>query len=120
MGGDTRGELQAPRQLDHDSEMPPAVMRMRLDNTTDATVIVEIRDVNSELGNFAVRPDQVTLNKGKSVEVEPMTSLLGVETFSLPVHITLRSGGETESKVITLHIIPPGPANSSSPPPPAH
>lgn len=113
------GEIPAPRQLNHDFEMPPAMMRMRLDNRSAATVIVQIREVNSSLGNFAVHPDEITLGPGQSLEVDPMTSLLGVDTFSLPVTVSLRAGGQTETKVITLRPIKPGPENPPAPPPPA-
>jgi hypothetical protein len=114
------GEIPAPRQLNHDFEMPPAMMRMRLDNRSAATVVVQVREVNSSLGNFAVHPDEVTLGPGQSLEVDPMTSLLGVDTFSLPVTVTLRAGGQTESKVITLVPIKPGPEKPPATPPPTH
>lgn len=113
-------ELPAPRQLNHDYEMPPASMRMRLDNRSAATVVVQVRDVNSSLGNFAVHPDEITLGPGQSLEVEPMTSLLGVDTFVLPVTVSLRVGGQTETKVITLHPIKPAPETPPATPPPAH
>lgn len=102
-----------------ESEMPPALLRLRLENTTPATVVVEVRELNSELGNFAVRPDTVTLAPGQTVEVDPMQSLLGVDSFSLPVSITLRAGGQTQTKVVTLRPIPRSP-DTPPPPPPAH
>lgn len=112
-------EMEAPRQLNHDTEMPPAMMRMRIDNKTEAVIVVQIREVKSDLGNFAVHPEEVTLDPGKSVEVEPMVSMLGVESFSLPVSVTLRAGGQTESKIITLHIVPPDQQKPAAPPPAA-
>ncbi len=123
MNGTAEGEIPAPMQLNHDTEMPPAMMRLRIDNTTEAVMVVQIREVKSELGNFAIRPDELTLDPGKSAEVEPMVSMLGVESFSLPVSVTLRVGGQTESKVITLHVVPPdqhtpAPAPAPSAPPP--
>lgn len=99
-----------------EAQMPPALLRVRLENPSAATVIVQIREVNSELGNFAIRPDTVTIAPGQAVEVEPMQSLLGVDSYSLPVTITLRAGGLTESKVLTLRPVAPAPG---TPPPPA-
>jgi len=99
-----------------EAQMPPALLRLRLENPSAATVIVEIREVNSELGNFAIRPDTVTLAPGQVLEVEPMQSLLGVESYALPVTITLRAGGQTQSKILTLRPIAPAPG---MPPPSA-
>ena len=62
MGGVTADEGQQVRR--RESEMPGAVLRLRLENRSLATVVVEIRQMNSELGNFAVRPDTITLAPG--------------------------------------------------------
>ena len=119
MGGVTAEEGRQVRR--RDSEMPGAVLRLRLENTSRATVIVEVRQLNSELGNFAVRPDTITLAPGQSVEPDPMESLLGLETYALPVTVTLREGGMTETKVLTLRPKSPAPATPTPPaPPPAH
>jgi hypothetical protein len=96
-----------------EAEMPGALMRLSLENTSAATVVVEIHDVNSDLGNFAVRPDTITLSPGQTIETDPMLSKLGVDSYSLPVTITLRSGGKTETKTLTLHLV--NPANPPSP-----
>jgi len=103
----------------HESEMPPASLHLVLENKGQATIVVEIREVNSDLGNFAVRPDTLTLEPGQSKEVEPMQSLLGVESFELPVKVQLRVGGVNETKVLTLR--PNKPSDQPPPaPPPAH
>ena len=98
-----------------EAQMPPALLRLRLENPSAATVVVEIREVNSELGNFAIRPDTVTLAPGQMVEVEPMQSLLGVDSYALPVTITLRAGGQTQSKVLTLRPVAPAPGTPPAP-----
>jgi len=90
------------------------VLRLRLENITAYAMDVEVRDVNSELGDFAVRPDKLTLQPGQSEEPDPMESLLGLDTYSLPVTITLRSAGRTETKVLTLQLVTPAP--DASPP----
>jgi hypothetical protein len=96
-----------------EAEMPAALLRLQLENTSPATVVVEIRDLNSDLGNFAVRPDTVTLNPRQAVETDPMQSKLGLDSYSVPVTITLRAGGRTETKTLTLHLANP----PNSPPP---
>jgi len=127
MGGGSRGSRQggdssggddsdaAAAAIRHSaSNMPPAMLRLHLENTTSATLVVEVRELNSELGNFAVRPDKLTLDPGQSAEPDPMQSLLGVDTYTLPVTITLRIAGTTESKILTLHLLKPAP---DAPPP---
>jgi len=119
MGGVTADEGQQVHRSE--SEMPAAVLRLRLENTSLVTVVVEVRQMNSELGNFAVRPDTITLAPGQSVEPDPMESLLGLDTYALPVTVTLRKGGKTETKVLTLHPAKPAPGTPPPPaPPPAH
>jgi len=99
-----------------ESEMPPALLRLHLENTGPDTVIVEVRDLDSALGDFAVRPDRLVLEPGKSAEPDPMESLLGLESYALPVTITLRVGGKTETKILTLRVVPPAPAAPPAPP----
>ena len=96
-----------------DSPMPPAVMRLQLTNASGEPIKVEIRDLNSELGNFATRPDTFTLEAGATGEPGEMQSLLGVDSLALPVTLTLRVGGKTESKVLTLR---PAPAPADAKP----
>jgi hypothetical protein len=101
----------------HSSNMPPAMMRLRLENTTASAIDVEVIGLDSELGDFAVRPDKLTLQPGQSAEPDPMESLLGVDTYSLPVTITLRTAGRTETKVLTLQLVKPAP-DATPPVPP--
>ncbi len=100
----------------HASNMPPAMLRLRLENTSTASVEVEVRDLNSELGDFAVQPDKLTLDPGQSAEPDPMESLLGLDTYSLPVTISLRWNGRTETKVLTLQLVKPAPPLRLLPP----
>ena len=99
---DNREYSQGTRPRVHETEMPPAALHLALQNHSQATMVVEIREVNSDLGNFAVRPDHVTLEPGETKEVEPMQSLLGLESYELPVRIELRAAGVTEAKTLTL------------------
>ena len=100
-----------------ESEMPPAMLRLRLENTGPDPVVVEVRDLDSVLGNFAVRPDRLVLEPGKSAEPDPMESLLGLDTYTVPVTLTLRVGGKTETKILTLRPVTPAPAPAPVAPP---
>jgi hypothetical protein len=104
----------------HASNLPPVMLRLRLENTGSSAVVVEVRDLDSELGDFAIRPDRLVLEPGQSVEPDPMESLLGLDTYALPVTITLRAGGKTETKVLTLRPVTPAPTATPAPaaPPP--
>ena len=109
-GGDQSGGGDgAPSASMHRSNMPPAMLRLRLENTSAAAVDVEVVGLDSELGDFAVRPDKLTIAPGQSQEPDPMESLLGLDTYSLPVTITLRCAGHTETKVLTLQLVKPAP-----------
>lgn len=114
-GGNPGGGDGASSPAMHASAMPAAMLRLRLENTTSYAVDVEVRDLNSELGDFAVRPDKLSLQPGQSDEPDPMESLLGLDTYSLPVTITLRSAGRTETKVLTLQVVKAAPDAPSSP-----
>jgi hypothetical protein len=85
-----------------ESPLPPIVMWLQLTSTASNTLNIEIVDFNSDLGNFAVQPEKVSLTPGNSVETEPMISRLGVTSLDIPVTVTLRIDGETETHVLTL------------------
>ncbi|MEO6874646.1 MAG: hypothetical protein ABI222_07470 [Opitutaceae bacterium] len=113
---DSSNSGEVAHQAHHnESIMPAALLRLRLENTSTAAVVVQIRDLNSELGDFAVRPDTLSLAPGQSVEPDGMESLLGVDSFELPVTLTLRVGEKTETKVLILKPVPLPPAPRVSP-----
>ena len=91
------------------------MLRLRLENQSDATLTVEITDLDSELGNFATRPDKFTLEPGTVGEPGAMQSLLGVESLALPVKLTLRVAGKAETKTLVLRPVTP----EAAPPKPA-
>jgi hypothetical protein len=115
-GGGSSGGDGASSSSMHRSNMPPAMLRLRLENTTADTVEVEVRGLDSELGDFAVRPDKLTIAPGQSEEPDPMESLLGVDTYSMPVTVTLRYAGRMETKVLTLQLVKPAPDTSAPSP----
>ena len=74
-----------------------------------------IADFLSPLGNFVVQPEKFTLEPGQELAVEPMTSRLAGEMSSGEISLSLKSGGTTETKTITLALQP----EAAPPPEPA-
>jgi hypothetical protein len=72
------------------SPMPPVTTRLKLENRSKETVEIEILEVNSDLGNFAVRPAKISIAPGQTAEPDPMISQLGVTSDEIPVKVTLR------------------------------
>ncbi len=86
----------------HESTLPPLTLRVQLTNTGTEAIEVCFVLCKSVLGDFAVRPEKLTLAPGQSVGPDPMTSRLGLATEELPLQLDLRMGNKTERKTITL------------------
>lgn len=84
------------------SPMPPVTLRVNLENKGTEPIDVEVTDVNSELGNFAVRPPKLTIAPGQLASLEPMISQLGVTADEIPLQVTVRVAGKKESQVIKV------------------
>lgn len=84
------------------STAPAVALRLILTNTTQQPVDVEILEVNSSLGNFAVRPERLTVPAQESAQPEPMNSRLGVTADEIPVKVSLRIGDRTETHTISV------------------
>ena len=80
----------------------PVMIHLRFTNRTDATVDLYINDFVSPLGNFAVRPEKLTLEPGQSLETEPMTSQLAGAFTEAMATLVLRVNGKVETKVLPL------------------
>jgi hypothetical protein len=89
------------------SSLPPVALRLRVYNTTAAPVDVEFLECKSYLGNFAVRPEKITIAPGESGQPDAMVSLLGVTGTEIPVTVTLRLDGKTETQTLILTSIKP-------------
>ena len=59
---------------------------------------IEITEINSMLGNFAVRPPKLTLAPGGNGVLDPMISQLGVTSDEIPLTVTIRRGGKREQQ----------------------
>jgi hypothetical protein len=84
------------------SPLPPVTLRLALSNSTPQPIDVDISEVNSDLGNFAVQPEKLTVPAGKSAEPYPMNSQLGLIGDNFPVKVSLRVGDKTESQIISV------------------
>jgi len=87
------------------SPLPPVTLHLILTNTGPGPVKVELIDFISDLGNFAVDPDTLTLAPGQTAEPTPMVSELGVTADSIPFKVTLKAEGKKESKTVTAVIV---------------
>ena len=74
------------------------------------TITVTMVDFVSDLGNFAVDPDTLTLAPGQTAEPSPMVSQLGVSSDEIAVKVALRLEKAKEARTITLRIIHAAPA----------
>jgi hypothetical protein len=84
------------------STLPPVALRIRVNNLTAAPVEVTFDECKSYLGNFAVRPEKIVVAAGDSAEPDPMVSLLGVTGEEIPVTVTLRVDGKSETHTVVL------------------
>jgi hypothetical protein len=85
-----------------DSPMPPVALRLRVTNTTKEAVEVTFMLCKSELGDFAVRPEKLSLAPGQTAEPDPMTSRLGLTSAELALKVGLRAAGKVEQKNLVL------------------
>ncbi len=84
------------------SPMPPVTLRVKLQNKGTEPVEIEVTEVNSDLGNFAVRPSKLTIAPGEIGELNPMVSQLGVTSDEIPLKVSVRTGAKRETQVIAL------------------
>lgn len=84
------------------SPMPPVTLRVILENKGTEPMEVEVTEVNSDLGNFAVRPPKLTIAPGEKASLDPMISQLGVTSDEIPLKLALRSGGKKEFQVVVV------------------
>lgn len=84
------------------SPMPPVTLRVQFENRGTEPLEIEVTEVNSYLGNFAVRPPKLSLAPGEKGVLEPMISQLGVTSDEIPLKLEVRQGGKKESQVVVV------------------
>ncbi len=87
------------------STLPPVALRLRVTNQMKESVEVEFLECNSLLGNFAVRPEKVTIAAGETGAPDPMTSLLGLSDGEFQLKVGLKVGGASETKILIMRVI---------------
>jgi hypothetical protein len=86
--------------------MPPVALHLRLTNKTSEAVEITFVLCKSELGDFAVRPEKITLAPGESGEPDSMTSRLGLTSAELILRVSLRLADKVEQKDLVLKAVP--------------
>ncbi|MBI5693406.1 MAG: hypothetical protein HZC55_25300 [Verrucomicrobia bacterium] len=84
------------------SPMPPVTLKVAFENRGTDPIEIEVTEVNSDLGNFAVRPPKLTIAPGSSGVLEPMVSQLGVTSDEIPLKLALRTGGKKEQQTVIV------------------
>ena len=87
------------------STLPPVALRVRVTNQTQQPVVVTFLECNSVLGNFAVRPEKITIAAGETGAPDPMTSLLGMAGNEIQLKVGLKLGDARETQTIVLRTV---------------
>lgn len=95
-------ETYGDAEVNNGSPLPPVTLHLILINPGTEPLIVTMLDFESDLGNFAVDPDTLTVLPGETGEPAPMVSLLGVSSNEIPVKVTLRMGAQNETHTVLV------------------
>ena len=77
-------------------------LRAKFTNNSDQPVEIAVPDFVSALGNFAVRPEKLTLAPHASAELDPMPAVYPDTVTELTVNMRVRMLGKSDSKSVTL------------------
>ena len=102
-GGPGGEESPHPRSMGN--PQPPLRIQVQLidqDPPGTPPLTVELVDFESELGNFALKPDRLALTPGQTASPEAVNSQMGLGAASSPIKLTLRLQGQKEQQSITL------------------
>ena len=90
-------------RINYESISPPRMaLTFRFANTGTQPVTFTISDVNSTLGNFAPRPETLTVTPGQAGTLDPMLSNLNANFEELDVTLTLKIGRNKETQILRL------------------
>jgi hypothetical protein len=98
---DSGDESPAPRRAM--STIPTVELRAKFTNNSEIPLVFAVTDVISGLGNFAVRPDRLSLAPHQSGELEPMPAIYPDVINELAVEVRVRHAGRNESRSLRLH-----------------
>jgi len=93
------------------SPLPPVTIHLKLESLQKSTVLIEVVDFDSDLGNFAVHPEILALAPDQIAEPDTMISQLGVDSDEIPMKVSLRLGGKLETQTVLVKslVVPPPP-----------
>jgi len=89
------------------SPLPPVTLHLILTNRSPNPMTVTMVDFVSDMGNFAVDPETLTIGAGQTAEPTPMVSELGVSSDEMPFKVTLKYGVARESRTFPVKIVRP-------------
>lgn len=82
--------------------IPRQVLQIALTNHSETELTVRPLECTSLLGNFAVRPEKVTLAPGETVTLDAMRGGIGANLDRLEVSLAFSAGGKIEKKVVVV------------------
>jgi hypothetical protein len=83
---------------------PRLILRVEFVNISKETVDVTIRDLVCPLGNFAVRPERVSLAPGQRVELDPMLSNTDSRFDQFYVRLVARLAGAADNESYEVNL----------------
>lgn len=90
-------------RINYEFVLPPRMaLTFRFANTGTQPITFAIADVNSLLGNFAPRPEMLTVAPGRTGSIDPMLSNLNSNFDGLDVTLTVGIGGKKETQILKL------------------
>ncbi len=116
-GGPRHTNDAPPRARGGAAALPRQTLSVTLANRTDAELTVTITELDSAIGNFAPRPERLTLVPGGSATLEPVSGDAGGNLEWLDLMLALRRDGRTEHQLVHL-VATGGPAPEPPAPPP--
>jgi hypothetical protein len=85
---------------------PRMALTFKFTNAGTQPITFTIVDVNSPLGNFAPRPETLTVAPGQTGTIDPMLSNLDANFEELDVTLTLGIAGGRETQILKLRRTP--------------
>jgi len=94
--------------------MPRQTLMIRFTNRSATPVTLTITALDSLIGNFAPRPEKLTIAPGATESLDPVSGDAGGLLNWLDLTLSLRHEGTTETH--TLHLVPTGEPGEHAPP----
>jgi hypothetical protein len=89
---------------DYETVVPArSALTFRFTNFGTQPISFTIVDVNSPLGDFAPRPDKLTIAPGGQGSIDPMLSNRDDNFEELDVTMVIKIGGKNETHILKLH-----------------